>query len=97
MLRHQDRPRTVHAAYRLHRPDDPARRAAAREHRAALAGVPPGVTGHTQNPSPEVRERGFSLEHPLPHIGTEGPPTSVRLDMTQSSPLPFGPLDGRTA
>jgi nicotinamidase-related amidase len=37
------------------------------------------------------------LEHPLPHTGTEGPPRFVRLDMTQSSPLPFGPLDGRTA
>src|SRR5205085_9209193 len=29
--------------------------------------------------------------------GTERQPFSVRLDMTQSSLLPFGPLDGRTA
>src|SRR5947207_9933888 len=44
VLRHEDRPRAVHAAYRLHRPDNPARRDAARKHRIALARLPPGVT-----------------------------------------------------
>jgi hypothetical protein len=46
MLRQQKRwARAVHAAYRLHRPDDPARRGAARKHRAALAGVPRELSG----------------------------------------------------